>query len=227
MTTNTPFKLFLAAFVSGGFATGMWYGLIYIYVDVYLDMGEQFAQLYLIAFIVGLLVTPLWYQVALKIGKRNTWICAIALLIISFILTSALESGNTTFTQLLALKTLQTSGFVCLYAVTPAMLSDINDYSYWKTQSNNNALYFSIKVFFEKASMAAGVALGLAITGWFGFDVAASEHSRTSIVGLKVAITWIPTLIGLISLVFVVLSPIDERRHRIIRRRLDACLARA
>jgi len=133
MATNTPFRLFLAAFVSGGFATGMWYGLIYIYVDAYLGMGEQFAQLFLIAFIIGLLVTPLWYQLALKIGKKNTWMCAITLLIISFILTSVLEPGTTTFTQLLALKTLQTSGFVCLYAVTPAMLSDINDYSHWKT----------------------------------------------------------------------------------------------
>ena len=45
--------------------------------------------------------------------------------------------------------------------------------------------------------------------------------------GLKIAIAWVPTFLVVIALIFVVLTPIDERRHRIIRRRLNARLARA
>ena len=227
IVSNKPFLLFVVAFLFSGFAIGMWYGLIYIYVDIYLGMGEQFAQLFLIAFIFGLLVLPLWYQLALKFGKKKTWMLAIGLLIFSFIFTGTLEPGKTTFLLLLVLKIIQTCGFVCVDIVTPAMLSEIIDYSKWKIGTEKSATYFSIKVFLAKANMAAGAALGLAITGWYGFDMAAGQQASDSVAGLKLAIAWIPTLIGVIALVPIVLSPIDERRHRIIRRRLDGRLARA
>ncbi len=94
---NKPFFLFVLAFVCAGFASGMWYGLVYIYVDAYLGMGDQFAQLFLIAFIAGLLVTPLWYQLSLKIGKKTTWALAVSLLVTSFILTGMLEPGKNEF----------------------------------------------------------------------------------------------------------------------------------
>jgi len=226
MLKNKPLVLFMLAFLCFGFSGGMWYGLIYIYVDAYLGMGGQFAQMFLIAFIVGILVTPLWYQLALKIGKKKTWILATTFLIFSFLFTGTLDTGETTFAQLLTLKVIQTCGFVCAYTIPPAMLSEIIDYIHWKTGTEKNATYFSMKVFFDKANAAAGAALGLAIAGWYGFDVAASEHTRESIVGLKAAIVWIPTLIGMISLIFIALSPINERRHGIIRRRLDARFSR-
>lgn len=224
---NKPFLLFVLAFVFGGFASGMWYGLIFIYVDSYLDRGDLFAQLFLIAFFIGLLMTPVWYQLALRIGKKFAWMLSVGLLCSSFIFTGFLEPESTTFAQLLTLKVLQTSGFVCLNIVTPAMLSDIIDYSYWKTGVEKSATYFSIKVFFDKANVAAGMALGLAIAGWWGFDPGAVAHSEASIEGLMMAMVWLPTLLGLISLIFIALGPISERRHKAIRRRLDARLARA
>jgi len=224
---SRPIILFLLAFIFGGFAMGMWYGLIYIYVDSYLDMGEQFAQLFLIAFGVGILVTPLWYKLTLALGKKNTWVLAITILILSFIATGFLEPESTTFIQLLLLKSIQTTGFVCLGIVTPAMLSEIIDYSSWKSGRDRGAIYFSMKVFFEKANMAAGAALGLAIAGWSGFDAAAGVHMEESIVGLKIAIAMIPSFFGMVSLVFIALSPINERRHRIIMRWLDTRLARS
>lgn len=227
IVTNKPFLLFMLAFVCSSFAIWMWYGLIFIYVDAYLDMGDQFAEMFLIAVFAGILVTPLWYKLALKLGKKNTWMVAITLVIASFICTGILEPGRTSFAQLLGVKIIQTCGFVCMYAVTPAMLSEIIDYSQWRSSTEKNAIYFSVKVFSEKTSMAAGAALGLAIAGWHGFDVGAIEHTKESIVALKVSIVWIPTLLGIISLIFVGLSPIDERRHRIIRRQLDIRLARA
>jgi Na+/melibiose symporter-like transporter len=57
--------------------------------------------------------------------------------------------------------------------------------------------------------------------------MSAGEHAKETIVGLKVAIAWLPAAIGMISLIFIALSPINEQRHEIIRRRLDARLARA
>ena len=221
IASNIPFIIFIAALFCSGFAIGMWYGLIYIYVDAYLNMGEQFAKMFLIAFIVGLLVTPLWYQIAIRTGKKNAWMLAMVLMIISFVFTGLLEPGHTSFTQLLVLKTIQTCGYVCFTAVAPAMLSEIIDYSQWRSGGEQKATYFSAKIFLDKVNGTAGLALGLALAGWWGFDAAASEHSAEAVAGLKIAIVWVPTLVACLSLFFIALNPINERRHKAIRRRLD------
>lgn len=225
--TNRPFLLFVVAFFCSGFAIGMWYGLIYIYVDAYLNMGDQFAKMFLISFMVGLAVTPLWYRIAIKIGKKSTWMLAMMLMLTSFVFTGVLEPGTTTFTQLLLLKVAQTCGYVCFMAITPATLSEIVDYSEWKTGHEKRAIYFSIKVMLEKTSVAIGGALGLALAGWLGFDVTSNEHLQESINGLKVVIAWVPALIIFLSVILIALNPINERRHDMIRRRLDARLVRA
>ena len=222
---NKPFIIYVMAFVFGGFASGMWYGLIFIYVDGYLNMGDQFAELFLIAFFVGLVTTPLWYQVILRLGKQKSWLLSMGLLMACYLYTGVLEPETTSFNQLLRLKVMQTSGFVCLNIVAPSILSDIVDYSQWRYRTEKSATYFSIKVFFDKANVAAGMALGLAIAGWWGFDMTAGTQTEESIQGLKLAMVWVPSLLSGVAMIFVALSPINERRHRIIRRRLDARLA--
>lgn len=219
--TNKPFFIFIGAFFCYGLANGMWYGLIFIYVDAYLGMGEQFAKIFLMAFITGILVTPLWYRLALKIGKKNVWSIAVMLLIFSFVFSAYLNPENASFSKLIVLKVVQTCGFICIGAVTPAMLSEIIDYSHWKSGTENNATYFSIKVFLEKTNIAVGGAFGLALAGWFGFNAANELHLAESVMGLKIGTGWLPTILALASLVFVRLSPIDERRHQIIRQQLD------
>jgi len=219
---NKPFLLFLCASACGGLSTGMWYGLIYIYVDAYLGMSEQFAQLFLLAFVVGLIVTPVWYRVALYAGKKITWMLAVCLMIFSYVFTGFLEAGEASFIQLLVLKTFQTCGFVCINIVTVAMLSEIVDYGQWKTGREERASYFSANVLLGKTCIASGMALGLAMAGWWGFDVSANIHSSESIAGLKLAIAWIPAALAALSQIFIAFSPINEHRHGLVRAKLDA-----
>ena len=40
---NKALSDFLCAFLAYGFAAGMWYGLVFLYVDSYLGLGEHFA----------------------------------------------------------------------------------------------------------------------------------------------------------------------------------------
>ena len=223
---NKPLLLFIGAYLMISFSTGMWYGLIFLYVDAYLGLGDQYAQMFLIAFFLGFAATPGWYKSSVFWGKRITWAMAALLLTVSFIYTGFLQPGNTGFIELVALKTIQTLGFTCMGVVAPAMLSEIIDYSNWKNHSEKSATYFSIYAFISKASAAAAMALALAIAGWYGFDAAASSHSDHSIFGLTLAIAWLPPVFSALALVFILLCPIDEHRHRIIRRRLDVRAAR-
>ncbi len=52
-------------------AWGMWQGLIFFYVDGYLGLGAQFAQMFLIAFFVGLVVAPILGKLGAIIGKKT------------------------------------------------------------------------------------------------------------------------------------------------------------
>ena len=76
---NNPLLIFLGVFTFAGMGIGIWYGLIFIYVDVYLDMGDQFAQVFLYAFLFGIITTPFWYKLIARIGKKSAW-CLVMLL---------------------------------------------------------------------------------------------------------------------------------------------------
>jgi len=227
MINNKPFLIFITAFLLHGFSGGMWYGLIYIYVDAYLGMGEQFAEMFLIAFLVGILVTPLWYHFILRFGKKTTLVLTMVILIGCYLYTGTLNLGETSFTQLLLLKMVQTAVFVGQGIIFPVMLSQIIDYAQLKTGIERAATYFSIQIFLSKAAGAIGVALGLSIVGWFGFVVSDTHFSDNAIWGLKVSIAAIPAVLGGLSLVFMVMTPINERRHRIIKRKLASRLQRS
>ena len=223
---NKAFMLILAGFFLSYFGTGMWYGLIFTYVDAYLGLGKEFAKMFLIAFIVGMAVPPIWCQLSINLGKKQAWLIASCLLIIAFILTGMLKPETTSFNQLLSLKVIQTCAHAGIAVFIPSMLSDCIDYMRWKDRSETKALYFSIKLFIEKASMALGVAAGLAIAGWYGVDVTASEHSIHAVQGLKLAIAWIPIVLTAVSLLFIFLYPLNKRRMNIIRASLDKREAR-
>lgn len=224
---NRPFILFVTAYSFLSIASGMWYSLIFLYVDAYLGLGDQFAQIFLLAYAIGIVVTPIWYKLSILLGKRETWLLATVILIISFIFTGFLKPGETGFTELVALKIIQTLGFTCTAVVAPAMLSEIIDFSSWKHRSEKSATYFSLYTFLSKVTIAIAMAMGLSIAGWFGFDPTTTTHSTESIFGLTLAIAWIPPVFAAVAMFFILLSPIDARRHQYLRRRLDERAVRA
>ena len=224
---NKPFLLFVTAYLCSNIGIGMWYGLIFIHVDTYLNLGNQFAQMFLLSYVVGIMAIPAWYKIAVVLGKHITWVLAAVLLLISFFYTGTLKPGETSFGELAFLKTVQTLGFTCLSVIAPAMLSEIADYSTWKTGIERNASYFSCFTFISKISGALATSLGLGIAGWYGLDAMASTQTKDGIFGLTLAIAWLPTASMLVALVFIVLSPINSHRHGIVQRRLDARAVRA
>ena len=222
LCSNKPFLIFLGAYSFLMMATGMWFGLIFIYVDVYLGAGEQFAPMFMVAFLVGLICTPIWCQAANKIGKKNTWVAAVLLIMASFIMTAGLSPENVSASYLLTLKIVQTVGFSCVLLVTPAMLSEVIDYGTWQAGVDRTATYFSLYTFFTKSFGAGSAALALGIAGWYGFDasVQVQGQDQDSVFGLMLGIVWLPLGFAIVALIFIFCSPISASRHAIVQRRL-------
>lgn len=217
---NKSLLIFLGILVFSETSNGMWYGLIFLYVDSYLGLGRQFAGMFLVGYAIGVIATPVWYRVSKPLGKRLTWGLATLLLVASYAYTALLKPGTTSFLDLLTLKTMNTLGLVCVGLLGPSILSDIVDYGRWKFRVNNAGLYFAVYVFVVKAIKAVAGAMGLAIAGWYGFEPKAELHSHASTYGLVLAASWVPSICVLGSLIFIMLMPINARRHAIICRRL-------
>ena len=224
---NKPLLIFFSAFLAYGFAMGMWYSLIFFYVDGYLGLGEQFAQMFLLGFLVGIVATPGLCKLSINFGKKAVLAFAMLLLIASFIYASALVPGEAGFKELIILQIINVLGAVCMMTFAPAMLSEIVDYSAWKYRIDYTATYYAMFMFLAKFNVAVGGAIGLAIAGWYGFDATTTAQTTLGIRGLLIGLAGVPTFFIVIGFVLIVLSPINTRRHSIIRQRLDGRLSDA
>ena len=217
---NKPFVTYLWAFICLGIGVGMWKSLFFIYVDIYLQLGTQFAKLSLWGVAVGALSIPVWYRLALIWGKRETWLIAMALLVIVFIGTGLLKPGFSGYGALFSLNMLMTFTSGSVGVVAMPMLCDVIDYGRVKEGVERNALYFSIYSLLTKVQIAIGGALGFAVIGWFGFDVLATQQTAQALLGLKLSISWIPISFVLLAMVFIALMPLNEKKMEVVRRRL-------
>ena len=219
---NQPFLLYVSAYLCLGIGYGMWAGLFFIYVDVYLQLGEIFAKLTLWGILIGIGSIPAWYRLSLYWGKRTAWLVGMALLAAVFLGTGMLRPIHTGLGELFALNILLYFAAGSLGVIAQPVLCDVIDYGRFKEGTERNAQYFAIHALMTKLQMAIGGALGFAIVGWFGFDVQASQQSDLSLLGLRISISWLPTLFVILAMIFIAKMPLSEKRMEIIRRRLKA-----
>ena len=226
LLSNKPFFLFLVMFSFVGAGLGMWFSLVFIFVDGYLGLGHQFAWMYIVSLCISTLTLGVWSALAARWGKKITWGIAVSLISLGIASAGSLVPGESSFTPLLIINTLVTLGFAAYSILLPSMLADIIDYGTLKSGDELGATYFAMFTLMGKATIAIGGAIGLFIAGGYGFDPADSTHTDEGVFGLRLAITWLPAAIILLALAFVALVPINAQRYAIIRRRLDARASR-
>ena len=218
---NKPLIIFLCAFIFSSVGLGMWYGLVFIFIDAYLGKGDTFSEIYLIATTIGVISSFAWIHVSNWIGRKGAWIAAMCLGITSFVYTGFLTPDNASYLLLSGFLVINTLCSICMESLPHSILSDIIDYSTWKYKVYKGSTFFSIFIFSTKAAFALGAALGLATAGGYGFDPSATAHTGSSISGLMIAMVWVPIVLVSISVIFIALCSINEHRHNIIRRRLS------
>lgn len=224
--SNQPFNILLISYFLASTGLGVWYGMIFLYVDVYLLMGEHFAFLYLIAFCCGVFSTLLWERLSKLIGKKRTWTLSLVLGLLAISSTGLLNSTNSTVVNLAFLLVATTAVLVCNDLLPRSILSDIIDYATLKDGHSQGASYFSTYMFFAKAAFAVGGALGFASAGAFGFDPSSTVQTEYAEYGIFFTMVVIPASFLLAAIFISRCIPIDEGKHRIIRKRLDLVMSK-
>lgn len=225
--SNKPLLLFFTAYFFFAVGTGGYVVLVFIFVDSYLVMGEEYVVSIFYSTFVALFSLYAWRALGHRLGKKVAWIGSKLFYVLGFFLLVMLVPGKASFLALLVPLILIAIANAGHFALTPALLSEIVDYSTWKYRQDATASYFALYTFASKGFVAIGAALGLAITGWYGFDPANVVYSDDTRFGIHLTIFWLPVVFLAVSTVFVVLIPINTRRHSIIRRSLDKRAQRA
>lgn len=183
-------------------------GVPFVLSGLYLAAGQA-------ANIVGVvLAAPL----SNRIGKKYTYMASMAIASVLSIVFFWFDKDN-----LMWIFIFQVLISICAGSIFPllwSMYADCTDYSELKTGNRATGLIFSS----SSMSQKFGWAIGTAITGWllafFGFQANAVQ-SEEAIQGIKMFLSFLPAVGTVLSVVFISLYPLDERKMKEITATLE------
>ena len=184
--------------------------LIY-FVKYALDMHEHQGLILGVLNGFTLLAVPFWAFTALKLGKRNTWLVAMALLFIGFCIFYIYPiSALNELLYILAFIGLGNGATGVLFW---SMLPDTIEYGEWKSGIRTESSLYGFMTFAQKGAIAVAVIiLGVALTK-IGF-VANQDQSVETLKGLKSLMSLIPLVGIFISFILIYFYPIDKALHQ-------------
>jgi Na+/melibiose symporter-like transporter len=203
-----------------GMGGGMWVGLFFIYVDTFLRLGTQFAELSVWGMVMGVVAIPVWYRLAIRLGKRPTWLIGMALLLLVYVGVGLLQPGPEGFYALFALNMLMVFAGSGGAVVAGPILCDVIDYGRLKDGVERSAVYFAINNVLVKVQFGIGGALGFMLVGWLGFDMQATEQTASGIMGLRLSVAWLPIVFVGAAMLLIAKMPLTEEKMKVVRRRL-------
>jgi len=184
-------------------------GIPFVLSGLYLAVGQA-------ANIVGVvLAAPL----SNRIGKKKTYMGAMIVATLFSIIFYWFDKD-----QLALIFIFQILISICAGSIFPllwSMYADCADYSELRTGNRATGLIFSS----SSMSQKFGWAIGSALTGWllafFGFEANAVQ-SEDTIHGIKLFLSWLPAIGTLLSVFFISMYPLSEKRMNEITHQLNA-----
>ena len=218
---NKPLLIFVAAQSLSGFGMGMWIGLLFIYLDTYLQLGESAAAFFLIGNLFSLASLAFWLRFANRIGKAHAWAASTVAFLVLIATMGALQPGIGFWIPLFIMCAFYFANG-CMHVVAPSILADTVDYGKLKFGGDRAGTYFAFFALLGKVNAGVGAGAALAIAGLFKYDPAILQNTSEAVFGLKLAFVVAPLFFIAASLIFILMTPITKRRHETIRKRLNA-----
>ena len=223
LVTNGPWWLMLGAAIGqllcgsirGGAAAYYFANIlganIFLTCAVYLTIGE-IGQMAGVAFAVPL---------SEKIGKRNTFMAAMAFVVLfSCAIWFVPTSSTAGIWWLIALQMLVSLAIGVAAPLTWSMFADVADYSELKNGSNSTGLIFSSSSMAQKFGGAIGGFLLLALLGAFGYDKDLVSQAPRTLGAIKAMMSYIPAIGAVLSIVFLSFYPLTTGRMNDIQAQL-------
>jgi GPH family glycoside/pentoside/hexuronide:cation symporter len=217
---NRPLLYVAGVFLLYSFASGMTKGVTFLFLDVYLGLGEQIAPLLVVTVPMAILAAPAWGWICNRMERHRAWALgafggAIATGLMGFV-----SPGEAAFATLAILMTLNFFFDAAAPVAMPAMLGDVVDYGRVRFGQDHAGLYYSFYTFIQKSVTGAGMASGMILSEVLGFDATADIQSTSGVFGLKAAYCYLPAIITISVVPPLLRFPITRAQQEEISRQL-------
>ena len=210
VATNYPFWIVFGCILIFG-STGVMFNKNLIYFVKYgLELHEYQGLILGVSSGASFLSLPFWAYLALKIGKRETWLISMTIAFIGLLLFFYYPIAS--LNELLILLALIGVGNGAGGVLFWSMLPDTVEYGEWKSGIRTESSLYGFMTFAQKSSIAvAALILGFLLSG-IGFEPNQIQSEET-ISGMKFMMSWIPICGSIISLVLMYFYPISTKFH--------------
>ena len=210
VATNYPFWIVFGCILILG-STGVMFNKNLIYFVKYgLELHEYQGLILGVSSGASFLSLPFWAYLALKIGKRETWLISMTIAFIGLLLFFYYPIAS--LNELLILLALIGVGNGAGGVLFWSMLPDTVEYGEWKSGVRTESSLYGFMTFAQKSSIAvAALILGFLLSG-IGFEPNQIQSEET-ISGMKFMMSWIPICGIIISLVLMYFYPISTKFH--------------
>ena len=191
--------------------------LIY-YTKYALDLHEYQGLILGVSSASAFLAIPVWAYSALKIGKRNSWLISMILLIFSFLFFYLYPIKN--LLELLIVLAVLGIGNGATGVLFWSILPDTIEYGEWKTGVRTESSLYGFMTFAQKGGIAiSALILGVLLTN-IGF-VPNTIQTEETLENLKTLMTFIPLSGVVLSFILVYFYPIDSKFHKKLIREIN------
>ena len=191
--------------------------LIY-YTKYALDLHEYQGLILGVSSASAFLAIPVWAYSALKIGKRNSWLISMILLVFSFLFFYLYPIKN--LLELLIILAVLGIGNGATGVLFWSMLPDTIEYGEWKTGVRTESSLYGFMTFAQKGGIAiSALILGVLLTN-IGF-VPNTIQTEETLENLKTLMTFIPLSGVVLSFILVYFYPIDSKFHKKLIREIN------
>lgn len=159
----------------------------------------------------NLLAIPIWAFLAIKIGKKNTWMTSMAFLFVGFLIFYFYPISE--LNELLYI--LGFIGFAngATGVLFWSMLPDTIEYGEWRTGIRTESSLYGFMTFAQKGAIAIAIAILGTVLTKIGFEPNKEQTAQT-LSDLKSLMSIIPLIGVFISFVLVCFYPIDKKFHQ-------------
>jgi len=174
--------------------------------------------------ITATLVLPFWIWLSKRIGKRRSFVYALALWAVLLLVIPFVPQGAYALTLVLAVAI--GISVSAAHVLPDAIFPDVIEWDELRTGKRHEGIYYGAKNFIRKLTTAFAIFVALQVLGWLGY--AAPPKGATAFTQPSSALWGIRILIGPVGAVLLIatavvtwLYPLDKERFNRVRRLLE------
>ena len=223
--SNRPFWLVMGLYLLSWTTASILAAVLVYYANYYLRVPDQANYFVLVAQGAAILFIPLWVWVARRLDKRRAFILGTLSWIVVLVALFGLQADQVTLAYVLA--ALAGSGIATAYVIPWSMVPDIIEYDQVSTGQRREGSYYAFASLFQKLATGLAIwALGqvLAFTGYITPESGAPlpEQPAGAVLAIRIAMTLVPIVLLVLSILCAWRYPITRERHRALRDELAA-----